>query len=169
MKPCLRCIISGILGRKYLGLFRSLLSFLKSLPQQTLPSFLGIINVENAHLLRDMFSRTSLFMRWLSSLRNTVLWVWAIGYKTETLKCHAFVFWRFRDTDRRNMQLIFSIFPKKIAPFTNILQMAENVVWVSPVKCGTNFSIYHHLNLNWHTIKYNTSLKSLCFHLYGYV
>ena len=84
-------------------------------------------------------------------------------------KCHTFVFWGFRDMDRRNKRLTFSIFPKKIEPFTNILQMPKNVVWVSPVKWGTNFSIYHNLNLNWHTIEYNTSLESLCFHLYEHV
>ena len=40
LNPCLLCIISGILGRKYLGLFSNLLSFLKSLTHLTLPSFL---------------------------------------------------------------------------------------------------------------------------------
>ena len=100
---------------------------------------------------------------------SDVLLMFSEHLRLRYTKCHTFVFSRFRDTDRRNMQLIFSIIPKKTAPFTNILQMAENVVWVSPVKCGTNFSIYHNLNLNWHTIEYNTSLESLCFHLYGYV
>ena len=49
--PLLLCIISNILGRKYLGLFRSLLSFLKSLNNLTLSFLLKMMNIGNAHLL----------------------------------------------------------------------------------------------------------------------
>ena len=80
LNPCLLFTISGILGRKYLGLFNNLFSYQKPLTQWTLPSFLGIINVGEIHLLQWLCSSTPLSMGWLSSFRKTCMCVCVMGY-----------------------------------------------------------------------------------------
>ena len=66
VKPCLLCMITGILGKKYLDLFNNLFNLQKSDTHQTLPSFLGMMTVGNTHSLLGTCSKTPLLMRWFS-------------------------------------------------------------------------------------------------------
>ena len=86
LKPFLRCIIPGILGKKYLGLFKSLLSLLKSLTHLTLPSFESMVNVGKAHSLLGTCWSTSILMRCWS-----LAWKLPCGFELQDMVCRRYV------------------------------------------------------------------------------
>ncbi len=59
--------ISHMIGSGYCILLTTLLNSCKSLTQQTLPSFLGVINVSEAHSLAPCSDKTPISTKWISS------------------------------------------------------------------------------------------------------
>ncbi len=72
--------MSPIMGSGSWFLFAILFNSLKSLTQRTLPSFLGVIKVGDAHSLAHWGDNTPILTRWFNSFLNASRWITGIEY-----------------------------------------------------------------------------------------
>ena len=78
--PGRRFRISWIIGRGYCLLLTTLFNSGKSLTQWTLPSFLGVIKVGEAHSLAPYGCKTPISQRCINSFLNASQWITGTGY-----------------------------------------------------------------------------------------